>query len=834
MKAFIRWALSSTALTLAVCCTPGVSLAQGSDGPAQVDTEPAGSPTWPHQFNQGDLGFTVYPPQLDRWQGDRLEGRAAVAVQVAGSDKPSFGVVSLTARTEVDNATGTVSVRDIVVSRASFPTATDRAGSYLDAVRQHLAALTWKLPVERLRSDLAIDHAAQQAQAQPLRNDPPRIIYTESPAILVPIDGQPVLREMVGLNLLRVLNTRALILVDKSTGRYFLYVAGRWLEAMSLDGPWADAQVRPIALDEAKQQAADSGQVDLLEGSEPGDGRVPRLIVSAVPTELVQTDGPPQYSPIERTQLLYVTNSPDRLFLDLPTQQHYVLLAGRWFRTRSLQQGTWEYVPGTGLPPDFARIPDAHPTQTVRAAVPGTPQAQEAVIANSVPQVATVQRGAAQLEFAYDGPPQFRPIEGTALESAVNAPVAVIRVDWHTYYALDNGVWFFSDSPDGPWAVATSVPAVIYAIPHSSPLHYVTYVRVYDSTPEEVYVGYTPGYVGSYVNTESTVVYGTGWYYRPWIGTVWYCPPVTWGFGFSYWHTWWNPWPWRPVRVGWKPHPHIRPWWGPWVAPMAVRPAFQRGAPLASTRAVAPISVNRATPNVTNIYRRWGTRAVVANPAIAGRPAQLATPSAGVGAGRPASTVSANPDWRVNRQRDAQWQRFGGNGQWENAQQSPANAQRWARPQRSSPSLVVNPPAVPPVSAQPNTGTIVGAPAAPSRPVLGPVRISPWHGERAGPRFSAPAAPQPPAAAMPLTPRVNRVEPGPMRGPAAGPAMIARQPRPAATPVPPPVSGPAVVSRPPQPAGAMAGPSGAAAAARQEGKPGHGTWRGHAGVPQVR
>jgi hypothetical protein len=350
-----------------MCLTAGASVAQTNGAEQAIDAAPVASPTtWPHQFNQGELTFTVYPPELDRWQGDRLEGRAAVSVQSPGSDKPLFGVVSLAARTELDNGTGMVSVRDITVSRASFPTATDRAGSYLDAVRQNLATLTWKVAAERLRADLAIDHAAQQAQSQPLRNDPPRIVYTQSPTILVPIDGQPVLREMMGLSLMRVLNTRALILVDKPTGRYFLAVAGRWLEAPSLNGPWTDAQVRPTALEEAKQQAVDSGQVDLLEGSEP-DGRPPRVIVSTAPTELIQSDGPPQYAPIERTQLLYVTNSPNRLFLELPTQQFYVLLAGRWYRTRSLQHGPWEYVPGTGLPADFALIPDTHPTETVRA-----------------------------------------------------------------------------------------------------------------------------------------------------------------------------------------------------------------------------------------------------------------------------------------------------------------------------------------------------------------------------------------------------------------------------------------------------------------------------------
>ena len=181
-----------------------------------------------------------------------------------------------------------------------------------------------------------------------------------------------------------------------------------------------------------------------------------------------------------------------------------------------------------------------------------------------MPEIATVKRSAARLEITYDGAPEFRPIEGTALEAAANAPVPVIRVDGRSYYALDNGVWFFSDSAEGPWTAATSVPPVVYTIPRSHPLHYVTYVRVYDALGDDVYVGYTPGYVGSYVTPESTVVYGTGWYYRPWIGTVWYAPPVTWGFGFSFYYSWWNPWPARVWWPAWRPVPCFRPAWGPW------------------------------------------------------------------------------------------------------------------------------------------------------------------------------------------------------------------------------------------------------------------------------
>ena len=80
---------------------------------------------------------------------------------------------------------------------------------------------------------------------------------------------------------------------------------------------------------------------------------------------------------------------------------------------------------------------------------------------------------------------------------------------------MQNGVWFTAPSPTGPWTPATSVPPEIYSIPVSSPLHYVTYVYVYDSTPTVVYTGYTPGYLGTCVSTDDTVVYGTGYAYTP-------------------------------------------------------------------------------------------------------------------------------------------------------------------------------------------------------------------------------------------------------------------------------------------------------------------------------
>src|SRR5262249_29221420 len=156
----------------------------------------------------------------------------------------------------------------------------------------------------------------------------------------------------------------------------------------------------------------------------------------------------------------------------------------------------------------------------VLASVPDTPQAELALVANAAPTTATVNRRDAKLEFKFDGEPKFKPIDGTTLSYAVNAPLPVIRAG-EKCYALEKGVWFFATSPSGPWEVAAEVPEEIYTIPPSSPVYYATFARVYDADDEKVEVGYAPGYTGAYEN-DGTMVYGTGYNYEPWYGDDYY------------------------------------------------------------------------------------------------------------------------------------------------------------------------------------------------------------------------------------------------------------------------------------------------------------------------
>jgi hypothetical protein len=812
---------------MAVALTTSVQAAQ-----VPVLSASESSLPWPAQVVAVDVGFVVYAPQLDNWSADRLEGRAAVEVRLPGTEETSFGVIWFGARTVVDTA-GQVTIGAVTVNKADFPLQPNRSSEFLDALRQGLAAKAWTIPRQRLEADLAIERAAQQTQTQPLKNDPPSIIYSDRPAILVSIDGAPVMREVPTIPaLLRVVNTRALVVLDKTTGRYDLQAAGHWFTAGSLDGPWSLDGDPAAVLERAKEQALAQDQVELLDDGEARDGNLPAIHVSTRPAELIRTDGPPQFSPIDRTQLLYVTNSPNSIFLELKSGYYYVLLSGRWYGAKTLTQGPWQYVSGTSLPADFAMIPSTHPAQSVREAVPGTPEAQEAAIASSVPQMATVKRTAAKLELSYDGEPLFEPIEATTLQRAVNAPLPVIRVEWNQFYALDNGVWFFADSPHGPWAVATYVPPVVYSIPRSSPLHYVTYVRVYDSTPDVVYVGYTPGYIGSYLSSDNVIVYGTGWYYSPWVGSVWYGAPVTWGFGFTIFNSWWNPW-WRPAwGFVYAPVPCMHPWWGPWYRPVArvvvagaVPPRGPVITPIHANRVVAgsfnAANFNRSAVNVTHLYGRWGSNVVLATSrpriaptavsavpvnagassrALAAIPRGMARPvqpaqapaRAAQAATQSGADVISSSDGRVYRRTGGQWQRFTGNGNWQNigslnTGSMNTGASNSAQPESSARIGAANPAGVSGTAgrvARANTGFGPGAVTGSSAGAVtgssagavraSPMGVQPSPGAVQSPPAPARARPFPRSTAMPSSfPPQQQREAPPIRAPAHAPMSSA-------------------------------------------------------------
>ena len=485
---------------------------------------------WPRKFTIGTNSVAVYQPQIEEWTGNSFSARAAIAI-TESPGKPLYGVVWFAARAEIDKVNRLVTLTDFRVKKINIPMAPEKVAAFETGLQARANRQGEVIALDRLLADMAINHATTSSTAYEVKNDPPQIIFSTRPAVLVLIDGSPALRPVKDTRLERVVNTRGLLLRDPASGKFYLRLMDGWMESQSIHGPWTIAGQTPSDLQKVLEPAANSGSLAqaVLQNA------VPTIIVSTQPAELLQTQGDPQVAPIDGTDLIFVVNTENHIFVYTPSQEHYILVSGRWFKAQSMN-GPWQYVAGERLPGDFAKIPAAHKKAAVLVSVPGTPQATEALIANAIPQTATITRNAAALTVNYDGAPQFKLIEPTTLMYAVNTSIPVIKVDSRNYYAVQNGVWFVASSPAGPWAIATSVPVVIYTIPVSSPLHYVTYVKVYGSTPEVVYVGYTPGYYGTVVTSSSVVVYGSGWYYPPYVGAYWYGWPYTYGYGAAF--TW--------------------------------------------------------------------------------------------------------------------------------------------------------------------------------------------------------------------------------------------------------------------------------------------------------
>ena len=480
---------------------------------------------WPQEITAEGGTIVIYQPQPETLEGNTLTGRAAMALQEKGGE-PIFGAFWFEAKIDTDRDQGLSLIREVKVTDVRWPDSKDANEQRFTAVVE--AAIPengFEISMEALSSSLATAEVERESLGN-LKNDPPIIRFTEELAVLLIYDGEPRYSDVENSSYERVLNTPFVVVREKRSKKHYLSSGKFWYEADSAMGPWTPTNSAPRDLVE---------MVPANETDEPQPDSPPAIVTAAEPTELIVSQGPPDWQSLSGGALLYVQNTETPWLRVLETNNMYVLLSGRWFRSKS-KDGPWTFVPADELPEGFSNIPPASDIGGLRTSVAGTPEAEEAVLDAQIPQTAAIKRSEASLSVEYDGSPKFESIPGTEVAYAVNTGAQVLEVGGR-YYAVDNGVWFTSGSATGPWVVADDIPEEqIAEIPPSSPVYNTTHVHVYDSSPEVVYVGYTPGYLWSYPHY-GVPVYGTGWYYPPYYGRWYYPRPPTWGFNaVSYTH----------------------------------------------------------------------------------------------------------------------------------------------------------------------------------------------------------------------------------------------------------------------------------------------------------
>jgi len=489
---------------------------------------------WPRTFNKPNGTLVLYQPQVDSWNNYTVvDARSAFSLTPTGG-KEHVGVVTFTLQSVVDMDTHNVFLYSPTITSIYFPSKDDSSNAQLDSlVRTFLnPSATMNISIERLTA--SVKKKTAPAHTVEVQNTPPTIFISMKPAIILLVNGKPV-EAPVGTDVKTIVNANWPLFQDSKTTQYYLFNGKGWMTAPSLNGTWASTAQLPASFSAV---ASSPNYPDLKPYiPAPAVPTSPTVFYSSTPAEIIVFKGQPQWQAITGTQLLFASNTGSPVFKYLPTSTFYYLTSGRWYSSSSAM-GPWTFATNS-LPPDFQRIPPGSPMGSVLASVPGTPQAEDAVLMAQVPTTAVINptSAAQQVKVSYNGTPEFSPIGGTTMSYATNTPNRVIQVG-SVYYLCLNGVWFMSNTPNGPWQTAPSVPSEIYTIPASSPVYNVTYVTQTTLPDGNVQASYTAGYLGTFVTgmaLGAIIADGTGYYYPPYVGwyggyPCYYPYASTWGY----------------------------------------------------------------------------------------------------------------------------------------------------------------------------------------------------------------------------------------------------------------------------------------------------------------
>jgi len=193
---------------------------------------------WPREIPLDRGTVVVYQPQSETFEGNILSARAAVSVTPSGQE-PVFGTVWFEARLVTDRDTRMAAIDNLDVTRVGFPAADEaHQDSLARLLEREIPAWELDISMDRLITDLALAETRRRA-AEGLNMEPPVILFSLEPAILITIDGEPRMQQIEGSDYMRILNTAFTIIFDRDARTYYLGAGeDQWYSAPEYDGPW--------------------------------------------------------------------------------------------------------------------------------------------------------------------------------------------------------------------------------------------------------------------------------------------------------------------------------------------------------------------------------------------------------------------------------------------------------------------------------------------------------------------------------------------------------------------------------------------------------------------
>ncbi len=331
---------------------PALLLALGLLAPLTAfGSPPAAATRWPETVEAGEATFTLHQLQVDLYSGAGLEGRAAVTVRRKGEKEPNYGVVFFRARTAVDGAT--LDLEGLEITKGSFPWERD-GGAALLALLRPAAPHTATLPLVSVTASPAVALSARAMPAPPPKPRP-RVFPSSGPAILVLVDGDYVIRPVPDSKVLRVVNTRSLLLQDPATSRFYLPMGSEWLVAPAPNAKWSVARKVPAGFDAVRKAAASEAGVETY--SHPGEaitgllraGKAPAVFVSTTPAVLGGKGEKSASSPV-REASGSAPARPGDIYAGPDGNAYRPAGSGRWEKTNGRDWYPVAVAHGKGIP----------------------------------------------------------------------------------------------------------------------------------------------------------------------------------------------------------------------------------------------------------------------------------------------------------------------------------------------------------------------------------------------------------------------------------------------------------------------------------------------------
>jgi len=166
---------------------------------------------------EGDSGLvtTIYQPQLETFEGNILTGRMALTVKPPEKEM-IFGAVWFKAILETDMQNRTVRLTKIGIESTNFPDMVDEEviQKFSGLLETEIESWDIVMSLDRLTASLEEVDDLNNLASQ-IKNDPPKIFLRTKPAILVMVDGTPILKKEENSGLEYVVNTPFFIVKDK-------------------------------------------------------------------------------------------------------------------------------------------------------------------------------------------------------------------------------------------------------------------------------------------------------------------------------------------------------------------------------------------------------------------------------------------------------------------------------------------------------------------------------------------------------------------------------------------------------------------------------------------